>query len=739
VLRGDESAKAQYAVGDEVGDHVHLLQFYENDSFLVDTVSRFIGPALENGDAVVVIATQPHRDGLGEQLEARAHDLASARAQGRYLCLDAAETLAKFMVNGWPDETRFAEVVGDVIARAAADHRRVRAFGEMVGVLWAQGQRDAAIRLEQLWNDLAGRLPFSLLCAYRLAEFGSEADGPPFRRICGEHSHVFPAESYAGLDSAEERLRAIAQLQQKGRALDHEIALRKKAEQTLTAQREHTDQLQTWLAAIVESSDDAVIGKTLDGIVTSWNAAAERIFGYTADEMIGSSISRLLPHDRQEELSAILAAIRRGDRVEHFETERVRKDGQRIHVSLTVSPIKDAQGHLIGASKVARDVSERKRAETAKDEFLAMLGHELRNPLAAVQSALTAARLDPSRREQALDIARRQAMQLQRLVDDLLDVARVTRGKIQLNKERIFLTSVVECALESARTEIEDRGHSVSISLPADIRVDVDAGRMEQVLVNLLMNAAKYTLPGGRIEIIAEGGDDEIVLSVRDNGMGINAELLPHVFDLFSQADRSLDRSQGGLGLGLALVRRIVELHGGRVEARSDGCGKGAEFVVRLPAPLGPEPTPLEAAPDAGGAGQRTVKARVLIVEDNVDAAESLAMLLHVLGHRVDVAHDGLAALAAMEQTRPDVMLVDIGLPGIDGFEVARRARRLPVGAQTLLVALTGYGQDSDKEQARAAGFDHHLTKPIEIDALKELVARLDRSAPQLHQLRTVH
>jgi PAS domain S-box-containing protein len=720
VYNRDES------VVDQIGDHVHRLQFYEEDTFLVNAIGRFVAPSLEAGDAVVVIATQPHRDGVEDELRARGCDLAAARAQGRYVCLDAVETLTQLLVDLRPDETRFADVVGSVIARAAAGHRHVRAFGEMVGVLWADGQWDAAVRLEELWNELISTQPLSLLCGYSLADFGGEADRAAFERVCAQHSHVAPDESYLALGSPHERLRVIAELQHKARTLDREIARREEAERTLAAQREHTNRLQTWLAAIVESSDDAIVGKTLEGIITSWNAGAERVFGYTADEMIGSSISRLLPSDRRDELSAILAAIRRGERVDHFETDRVRKDGRRIHVSLTVSPIKDAEGRLIGASKIARDVTERKQAEGAKDEFLAMLGHELRNPLAAVLSALTAARLDPVRREQALDIARRQAAQLQRLVDDLLDVARVTRGKIHINKERIFLSGVVDCAVESVRAQIEERGHTLSISLPADIRVDADAGRMEQVLVNLLLNAAKYTLPGGRIEIIAAQEGDAVVLTVRDNGIGIAAELLPYVFDLFSQADRSLDRSQGGLGLGLALVRRIVELHDGRVEARSEGCGKGAEFAIYLPAPAGPEPAQESAVVDSGAGRTRAARVRVLIVEDNVDAADSLAMLLQVLGHHVEVAHDGQAALEVLERTRPDVMLVDIGLPGIDGFEVARRARLLPAGANAVLVALTGYGQDSDKQRARTAGFDHHLTKPIEIDTLKDLVGGLD-------------
>jgi CheY-like chemotaxis protein len=273
------------------------------------------------------------------------------------------------------------------------------------------------------------------------------------------------------------------------------------------------------------------------------------------------------------------------------------------------------------------------------------------------------------------------------------------------------------------------------------ITVYADAGRMEQVLVNLLTNAAKYTLPGGRIDVIAERADGEIMLTVRDNGIGISAEMLPEVFDPFSQANRSLDRSEGGLGLGLALVQRLVELHGGRVEARSEGCGQGAEFVVRLRAPAGPAPEPEPAdSREARKPGAASGKAaRVLVVDDNVDAAASLAMLLEILGHTVDVAHDGLAALETMQRSKPDVVLMDICLPTIDGFEVARRARMLPSGKYALLVALTGCGRDEDKERSRAAGFDYHLTKPVDIDALKNLVASFEPSVPTPDEAHTLH
>ena len=677
----------------------HLVQFYEGEAFLLDELTRFVGVGLAAGDAVIVTATAAHIEALIANLTARGIDAGLAREQGRFIVRDARETLATFMVDDMPDPARFLDAVGSVVARAVVEYRSVRAFGEMVALLWAEGRREAALRLEELWNELARTQPFSLLCAYPVSGFRNDPDGKLLLGIYGVHSHVVPAETYA---AAEEERRE---------------------------QQRRADAAQARLAAIVESSEDAIVSKTLDGIVTSWNKAAERMFGYTAVEMIGEPIMRLMPADRRDDLGPILAAIRRGERVEHFETERVRKDGKRIHVSLTISPIRDADGHVIGASKIARDVTEQKAAERAKDEFLAMLGHELRNPLAAVQSAIIAARLDPSRRDNALEIARRQTVQLRRLVDDLLDVARVTQGKITLRKRRVFLATIVELAVEATRTQIEERGHALSVSLPPEIEVDADASRLEQVLVNLVSNAAKYTPAGGRIEVSAERSGEEILLRVGDNGIGIAPDMLPRVFDMFAQANRSLDRAQGGLGLGLALVRRLVELHGGRVEARSDGCGQGSEFVVHLPAALGPRDA--EGLHDAQTAGASTsARARVLLVEDNVDAADALGMLLELLGHEVQVVHDGLAALEALQRRMPDVMLVDIGLPGIDGFEVAQRVRALPGARSVVLVALTGYGRSEDKERTRAAGFDHHLTKPVEIDALQGLVATLAKPDP---------
>jgi PAS domain S-box-containing protein len=716
----------------------HVVQFYDCDSYLVESVGRFVGAGLGGGDTVVVIATEPHRVELEKSLVDRGLDVGRARAEGRYVAMDAAATLSQVMLEGLPDPQRFADVVGGTLRQAAAaPASQVRAFGEMVTLLWADGKPEAALRLEELWNDLARELPFSLLCAYPIGAFQHPEQSPAFREICDAHGGVIPAEIHTALASPEERRRAIAHLQQQVGTLEAEIARRRLADHSVSR-----------LAAIVESSDDAIIGKTLDGVVTSWNSAAERIFGYAAAEMVGQPISRIIPPEQKDDFPRILGTIRRGERVEHFETVRLRKDGRRIHVSLTVSPIRDATGRVIGASKIARDVTERKRmdaereqllgiiqraaaeaeeASRSKDEFLAMLAHELRNPLSAVRNAVVSARLDRTRLDHALEIACRQTEQLGRLVDDLLDMSRITLGRVRLNREPTSVAAILRGAVETTRFLIEDRGHLLSLSLPPDdLRVDGDPVRLEQVVVNLLNNAAKYTEPGGRIDLSAKGRNGEAVIRVRDSGIGIAPDMLARIFNPFVQAGRGLDRARGGLGIGLTVVRSFVTLHGGRVEAHSAGLGKGAEFVVRLPVSA---TSRAPAAPRETVAGSPTA-ARILVVEDNPDAAEGLMMLLEVFGHRVRLARDGPTALEDARADAPDVMLVDIGLPGMDGYEVARRVRQQPELRRVVLTALTGYSSEEAKRRTVAAGFDHHLVKPVDPARLRSFIAQVAPSGP---------
>jgi PAS domain S-box-containing protein len=371
--------------------------------------------------------------------------------------------------------------------------------------------------------------------------------------------------------------------------------------------------------------------------------------------------------------------------------------------------------------------SSLREADRLKDEFLAMLAHELRNPLAPIRNALHIMKQPAANGAvlgQSRDMAERQVQHMARLLDDLLDVSRISRGKIELRKDLLDLASVLNRTAEAVRPLIEERGHEFSIALPAGpLRVEGDATRLEQVMTNLLNNAAKYTDPGGRIALSASREGSEIVLRVKDTGIGIAPDMLPRVFDLFVQAERRLDRSQGGVGIGLTLVRKLVELHGGSVEARSEGHGRGSEFVVRLPAPAADARGGQTGAEDGGRPAPALARHRVLVVDDNVDAADSLAMILRLSGQEVRLAYDGPTALLTAQAFRPQVILLDIGMPGMDGYEVARRLREDPRLKPVLLVAMTGWGQEEDRRRSFLAGFDHHLVKPAEPDVLQRLLA----------------
>jgi len=619
---------------------------------------------------------------------------------------------------------------------------------------------------------------------------------------------------------------------------------------------------QALLAAIIQSSGDAIISKTLNGIILSWNAGAERLFEYSADEAIGQPITLIIPPERYDEERAILEKLVRGECIEHFETVRVAKSGRRLDISLTISPVRDNTGAVIAASKVARDVTDSKRAQQAlleseerfrflaetipsivwtaapdgtltyvnrrwleysgpnseqnspgwgelvvhpddsercmtewaealregkeyaievrhrrydgvfrwfmtravplrdsvgrivswfgvtndiqdqkemqehlqemdrrKDEFLATLAHELRNPLAPIRNSLQFLRLagtDHTATERAVEIIDRQVNHMVRLVDDLLEVSRITRGKIELRKEAVDLAEIIDMAVETSRPLIEAAGHRFEVSLPQEpVTLEVDCVRVSQVIANLLNNAAKYTDAGGQIWLTAFAESREVIISVRDTGVGISADMLPKVFDMFTQIGCSLDRSQGGLGIGLTLSRSLIELHGGQIEARSAGAGRGSEFVIRLPLARVDEseklPLPRSRTDEdrVGGSQSR----RVLVVDDNVDSAESLALWLRLVGHEVRLVHEGLAALEEARVFRPEIVVLDIGLADIDGFQVAELLRKEPGLEGMLLIALTGYGQDEDRQRCYDAGFDEHLIKPVDPALLEALLS----------------
>jgi two-component system, sensor histidine kinase len=378
------------------------------------------------------------------------------------------------------------------------------------------------------------------------------------------------------------------------------------------------------------------------------------------------------------------------------------------------------RGHLLERQKTEQAL---RTADRRKDEFLATLGHELRNPLAPILNSLEILKLsgafEDARTAPACAVMERQVHHLNRLVDDLLEVSRITRGIIEVKKEPLDLTAIVKAAVETSRPLLDSQRHEIRLDLDNDqICVAGDAVRLTQVFANLLNNAAKYTNHGGLITIASRKEDGDACVSVRDNGIGIAPNLLSQVFDMFMQVDRSTRRSQGGLGIGLTLVKSLVAMHGGTVEARSDGPGLGSEFVVRLPL-LTESALPAETARRIAPLPQR----RILIVDDSRDGGESLAMLLRVLGAEVALAHSGRHALECVNTFRPDVVLLDIGMPGMDGYEVARRIRGNPANRHMQLIALTGWGQDEDRQRSAAAGFNHHLVKPADVDQLRQLLS----------------
>jgi PAS domain S-box-containing protein len=494
---------------------------------------------------------------------------------------------------------------------------------------------------------------------------------------------------------------------------------------------EQKELFRTTLASI----GDAVIATDRGARVTFLNAAAEALTGWTSAEAEGeplASVFEIVHEDTRVPVqNPALRALREGTVVARQDrTVLIARQGSETPIDDSAAPIRDAHGLMTGAVLIFRDITERKAAEHAlreadrrKDEFLAVLAHELRNPLAPMRNALEMVRLaadDPAVFNRVRGMMERQVEHMVRLTDDLLDVSRITRNRLELRRAPVDLTTVIHRAMESSDPLLKERRHTVTLALPsAPLTVHADESRLAQVLYNLLGNAAKYTQPGGHIRVKAVRDGRDAVITVADNGIGIAAENLLSVFEMFTQVDASLERSQGGLGIGLTLSRRIVELHGGSIEAASEGPGRGSTLVVRLRALDGNA----GAAPPPRPSYQRAVGRRVIIADDNRDSADTLAAMLGMVGHDVRVCYDGVNALTQAELFRPDVMLLDIGMPVLNGLELASRIRERPWGERIRLIALTGWGQPEDLRRSERAGFDHHLVKPVELSRLQDLLA----------------
>jgi PAS domain S-box-containing protein len=525
-------------------------------------------------------------------------------------------------------------------------------------------------------------------------------------------------------------------------------------------QRYESDLIPRRLAAIVDNSEDAIIGKDLTSIITSWNQGAERIFGYSAEEMIGTSIMRLIPLERQEEEEEILSCLKRGERFEHFETVRTTKEGRQLHVSLTISPIKDANGRVVGASKIARDITDRKLSEEAlreaqkvaeaanadrqrlleseraarseaerasymKDEFLATLSHELRTPLNAVlgwATALRAGHFPTEELEQGLETIERNARVQAQIIEDLLDMSRIISGKVRLDVQRVDLPAVVAEAIDTVRATASAKGVRLQTIIdPLNAPVTGDPNRLQQVFWNLLSNAIKFTPKGGRVQVLLERVDSHLEVSIIDTGEGISPEFLPYIFDRFQQADASTTRRHGGLGLGLAIVKQLVELHGGSVRVKSSGTGKGATFIVSLPMtvlhPLQERGHPQSKPRDLPSVPAISLNnVSVLVIDDELDARNLLKLLLESAGAVVYLAPSAEQGMEHLLSKSVDVLICDIGMPDVDGYSLMRRIRALNDGqkSEVAAVALTAYARLEDRTEAMSAGFQNHLPKPVE-------------------------
>ena len=500
-----------------------------------------------------------------------------------------------------------------------------------------------------------------------------------------------------------------------------------------SSESRRAEKTQATLAAIVASSDDAIVSKDLNGRIMTWNLGAERLFGYREDEAVGQPITMIIPADRIHEEAEILRRIRNGDRVDHYETVRMRKDGAPVEISLTVSPVRGADGTIIGASKIARNITERRamerqlrEADRQKDNFIAILAHELRNPISPIQNAVKILQLERPNDGELLyycDLIEKETMQINRLLGDLLDSSRITQGKLSLRKERVNLIVAVNRAIEASRPAFGEARHKLTVDLVSEpLIVEADPMRLTQVFSNLLNNAVKFTAPEGNICVTAERQSNQAIVRIKDSGIGIAPELMPMIFDMFVQAETVTERSHGGLGLGLTLARDIVHLHGGEIEAKSDGLSKGSEFVVALPLSIPLQPYESERSA-AVKIGTTAVPRRIMVVDDSKNQVLSLERLFKRMGHEVRVAYDAAGAMRVMEEFLPEFALIDIGLPGVNGYDLARQLRDRPQFRHVTLIAQTGWGREEDRNQARDAGFDHHLVKPIDHQRLAEILA----------------
>lgn len=695
----------------------HLVHFYERDSALVQSIATFAGTGLATGAACLVIATESRLRQLHEHWKAAGIDISAARARDQYVCLDATDALSRVMSDGRPNESLFEQFIGHMVATASDRYSQVRAYCEMSSLLWQEGDHSAAIELEELWNGLRCPRSVSVLCAYPLPGV-DQGDTQAVTSICSVHSRIVPEDGQMPRVPAEGATEVRS---------SHVVGNR-----DTPAPQLHDDDLKEFLDQCAEGLQR--VGP--DGRIEWANRTLLELLGYSASEYIGRHLSEFWIDPNSA--TQCLVRLSAGEKLDGISPGLRHKDGaEKVFTIRAVGRFEN--GKLLHSRWFIRDATAEKHTqqlliETGRrqEEFLATLAHELRNPLAPIRNAVQIMRVaegDQATVAAARTMIERQLKHMVRLIDDLMDVSRVTRGKLELRKQRVELAAVVQIAIETSRPLLEAKHHQLRVELPDEpLHVEADTTRLSQVFSNLLNNSAKYTEPGGVVTIRAARQGRRAVVTVRDTGIGIEPAMLPRVFEMFSQVRRP-NGIQEGLGIGLSLVRRLVELHGGRVEAASEGLGKGSTFTVELnlvDACVKPADCSLT-LPRAS----ESVHARILVADDNRDAAYSLALMLSLDGHEVRTAGDGMEALEIAEEFHPHVILLDLGMPRLDGYEAARRLRQRPWAASTLVLAQTGWGQAEDRQRSTQAGFHQHLVKPVDPELLKELLSQRLRHLAQ--------
>lgn len=599
------------------GSNQHIVQFYENDSFLLESVSEFLKTGFDRGEAAIVAASGSHLEGLHPLLTTRGFDISRLTDSGQYLPLNAEETLPHLVVDGRVSETRFNDLLKAKLERMTSGGHPVRVFGELVALLSAGGNHEAALHLERLWENLQTSLSFSLFCAYPIRHFASRELNKTFADVCSTHSQIIPSESFTTL-TVDDQTRAIAVLQQKAQALEIEVRERVKAEENLRA--------------------------------------------------------------------------------------------------------------VLLREQLAR--TEAETANRMKDEFLATVSHELRTPLNAIIGWLHMLRrgnLDDVTKIRALETIERNAKSQAQLVEDLLDVSRMISGKLRLQMGVVDTASVINAAIDAVQLAANSKDIELQVTLdPSARHVLGDSNRLQQVVWNLLSNAIKFTPSGGRVTVQLERAQSHMRIKVSDTGQGITAEFLPYVFERFCQADGGSTRRHGGLGLGLALVRHLVELHGGNVRAESEGDGKGATFIIELPLAPADRTIPEKSKPESKGnddsVGGATLLAgrRVLVVDDDVDTLQMLTVMLADRKAEVQAAASANEAMEILSWFRPHVLVLDLAMPGENGYSLIERIRRDEKGSGWMVpaLALTAQVRVEDRARALSAGFNMFVPKPVETDEL---------------------